>query len=483
MILIVIYTTYVAQQRTKEMLVRYEQDEIYKIKANLKNFVDVAYSTIELNYNNSMDKDYLEKHYGYRLKNIIDVITKLLELKAMKVKAGKIDFATAQKEAIEEIEQIRYDQNKGYIWITNTTSPYPKMIMHPLEPSLNGKVMDDPKYNNANGKDQHLFKAFIEVIKRPGEGFVDYLWPKTIKKGVTIDVPKLSYVKLFREWDWIIGTDFYIDDAILDGMERSKEELRRMRYNNGIGFFWINNLDENLPQFYMYPISTSIENIVLTGGGSLDKMGNVVKSFINTCKNKGSGYVEYTWDKPTVKGDIKDVPKLSYVRLYEPLNWIIGTGVYMDDVDKFIGRENAFLKQQIWKLISNISIVILIFIGCIIIIQYIVVHNTVKKTTESILLTESVTPQKESVINTKIFEPPNLQTRDEASFIQTNNNYLKIAQEISKVMLAQAKLLTLTSIIQTSNKHDTLENAEKVHLLSKQIEYIVADIKKNIDGK
>jgi len=442
-----------------------------------------------------MDKDYLEKHYGYRLKNIIDVVTTLLELKVAKVKSGKLTLAAAKKEAIEEIEQIRYNQKQGYIWISDTTLPYPKMIMHPLDPSLNGQVMNDPKYNNAMGKEQNLFEAFVEVVQKQREGFVNYLWPKTTQQNVTIDVPKLSYVKLFPEWNWIMGTDFYIDDAILDGMERSKEELRRMRYNNGIGFFWINNIDEEAPQFYMYPISTSIENITLAGG-YLDKMGDVIKSFIQTCQEKGSGYVEYTWDKPTLKGDLKDVLKLSYVKLYEPLGWIIGTGVYMDDVDKFIVREEAFLKQQIWKLISNISLVSLIFILVIGILQYLIgKYGWFDQTSKSVLLTESTTPEKEKS-KSQPETHPNVFVKKTIGFFQDGsplspstaaiNSYLEIAKEISKVMLAQTKLLTLTATIQASQEEDDLKRSddlkmvEDVKQLSQQVDHIIEGIQKKL---
>ncbi|EDN67525.1 methyl-accepting chemotaxis sensory transducer [Beggiatoa sp. PS] len=489
-VLIVGYATYVAKQRSEEMLTRYQQDEIYKIKHNLKNFVDVAYSTIDLNYKNSMDKEYLEKHYGYRLKNIIDVTTTLLELKVKKINSGKLTLAEAKIEAIEEIKQIRYDKNKGYIWITDTTLPYPKMIMHPLKPSLNGQIMNAPKYNNAMGKEQNLFVAFVEVAQKQGEGFVDYLWPRITQKKVTIDVPKLSYVRLFPEWNWIIGTDFYLDDAILDSMERSKKELRKMRYNNGIGFFWINNIDENYPQFYMYPISTSIENVILAGG-YLDKMGEVVKSFIRTCKEKGSGYVEYKWDKPTVKGDIKDVPKLSYVKLYEPLGWIIGTGVYMDDVDRFIVREEIFLKQQILKLISNILLVSFVFIFFIGIVQYLITthgHHFVKQPSKSILLAESTTPQKEEIesqseTNPKIKKPITAsQNRKRQPSQKVINNYLEIAKEISKVMLAQTKLLTLTAAIHASEEDEDLEMVEEIKQLTRQVDHIVTNIQKKINS-
>lgn len=82
------------------------------------------------------------------------------------------------------------------------------MIMHPIKPELDGTVLDSSSYNVAMGRNQNLFQAMAEVCLKNGEGYVDYLWPRP---GRTDRVPKISYVKLFREWDWIIGSGVYKD--------------------------------------------------------------------------------------------------------------------------------------------------------------------------------------------------------------------------------------------------------------------------------
>ncbi len=108
---------------------------------------------------------------------------------------------------------MRYADGTGYFWINDNTLPYPTMVMHPTVPDLDGKVLDDPKYNNALGKDQNLFQAFAEITKRePGEGFVDYLWPKPVKDGLTERTAKISYVRLHKPTGWIIGSGAYVDN-------------------------------------------------------------------------------------------------------------------------------------------------------------------------------------------------------------------------------------------------------------------------------
>lgn len=147
------------------------------------------------------------------LKHNVEIPISIIAYYNQEVTAGNLDLETAQKQAISEIEKLRYDGGTGYFWINDTGTPNPKMIMHPISPKLNGQVLEDPKYNVAFGTKQNLFAAFVEVTSGPNHaGYVDYMWPKPVKEGITEDQPKLSYVERYEPWNWIVGTGIYIDD-------------------------------------------------------------------------------------------------------------------------------------------------------------------------------------------------------------------------------------------------------------------------------
>ena len=123
---------------------------------------------------------------------------------------GRLSEEDAKKSAMEIIKSLRYEGSE-YFWINDTTTPYPSMIMHPIKPELDGKVMDNASYNNlAMGGKKNLFQAIVEVSRNNTEGYIDYIWPKPGKSEL---VPKMSYVKLFREWNWIIGSGVYKDNV------------------------------------------------------------------------------------------------------------------------------------------------------------------------------------------------------------------------------------------------------------------------------
>jgi methyl-accepting chemotaxis protein len=344
----------------------FRSETIADVKRNLKDLVDVAYATIDQNYSNLQDKKFLQKYYGNRLRTTIDAADSILKHYHSLEKSGKLSEDKAQKEALAMIEQIRYDEGIGYIWVNDTSKPFPRMLMHPTIPALNGQVLDDPKYNTALGIHKNLFQAFLEVCERQGEGFVDYLWPKPSPNGLIPDVPKLSYVRLFKPWDWIVGTGIYIDDAKRDILNKITTDIRGMRYADGTGYFWINDNTRPYPKMVMHPTIPSLDGHVLDDprfNNALGREQNLFQAFLDVTQTDGTGYVDYLWPKPTPDGLTRKQPKLSYVKLHKPLGWIIGTGVYIDSVDETVARKKADLDSQINTLIIKISLIAVIVIA------------------------------------------------------------------------------------------------------------------------
>ena len=139
---------------------------------------------------------------------------------------GTLSEYLAKQSAAEAIREMRYGDTE-YFWINDLTKPLPRMIMHPALPELEGRVMDDPAYDSAVSQlagpggvlerpaSQNIFFAFAEVVERQGQGFVLYDWAKPLPGGgvSTRLYPKLSYVKHFEPWGWVLGSGIYLDDV------------------------------------------------------------------------------------------------------------------------------------------------------------------------------------------------------------------------------------------------------------------------------
>lgn len=122
--------------------------------------------------------------------------------------AGTLSGDSARRLAAERIGQIRYgDEYKDYFWIITRE---PVMVMHPYRPELEGTNLTG--YTDPGGK--ALFAEAAALVEKQGEGYVDYLWQW--KDDSARIVPKLSYVKGFDPWGWIVGTGIYLEDVRLE---------------------------------------------------------------------------------------------------------------------------------------------------------------------------------------------------------------------------------------------------------------------------
>lgn len=118
---------------------------------------------------------------------------------------GEFSHQAAKDRAIGYLRQLRYGRDQDdYFWVNDMT---PRMIMHPYRTDLVGK--DISEFQDPAGR--RLFSEMVTTVAEQDAGFVDYLWQW--KGDAERIVPKISYVKGFSPWGWIIGTGIYVEDV------------------------------------------------------------------------------------------------------------------------------------------------------------------------------------------------------------------------------------------------------------------------------
>lgn len=132
----------------------------------------------------------------------IDTVNSLLAYYEGEANAGRMSLENAQNAAKEHIKTLRYD-GKEYFFILNDQV---QGVMHPIKPALDNTDLSEIK--DPEGK--ALFVEFAKVAKEDKEGFVSYMWPKP---DTETPLPKLTFVRSFPEWGWIVGTGVYVDDV------------------------------------------------------------------------------------------------------------------------------------------------------------------------------------------------------------------------------------------------------------------------------
>ena len=116
--------------------------------------------------------------------------------------SGELSESQAQKLAVSELDKLRYSGDE-YFWVNDLNH---RMVHHPIKPQLDGQDVADIK----DPRGDFPFRLFVRTVKDHGEGFVNYQWPKP---GLAQPQDKVSYVKGFAPWGWVLGSGLYIDDV------------------------------------------------------------------------------------------------------------------------------------------------------------------------------------------------------------------------------------------------------------------------------
>lgn len=186
---------------------RFQNIKLRNKIAFLAILIIVLFSGVILGYVIPRVNNAIEDQTKIKLQNVTDVPYSLMETYYQQAQSGVLTEEEAKERVKEIVRSVRY-YGEEYFWIND----YNKVVIeHAVKPELNGQ--DLAELADPNGK--LIFTEFVNVVNADGEGFVDYMWPKP---GEEEPQPKISFVKGFEDWGWIVGTGVYVDD--LRAMQR-----------------------------------------------------------------------------------------------------------------------------------------------------------------------------------------------------------------------------------------------------------------------
>ena len=362
---ITIDSLYSINKLSNENINRYKEESYAKKELELKNYVSLAMKTVE-SYHERTAIDKIKVEVQDDLKKQTNFLFSILESEYIKLK--DVLSEDALKQRLKSIVDATRYGDSGYFWVNDTNAV---MVIHPIKPALNGK--DLSAFKDDAGK--QIFSEFAALAKKEGEGFVDYVWAKP---GFEKPQPKVSFIKLFKPYNWVVGSGEYVSDVSSKIQEESKKAIADMRYGKD-GYFWIN---DSSPKMVMHPIKPALvgqdlsENKDAKGKKHFVEMVEVVKN------NKDGGLVKYFWDRPEKKGDPRE--KFSYVQKFEPWDWIIGTGTYVDDIEADVALMEEKTKEEINNIILSISIFSLIAIFIVYLIYSYLIKKMIIKPLENL---------------------------------------------------------------------------------------------------
>ena len=319
--------------------------------SDVKNLVDLAYKTIQNIYNQNRD---LPKD------KILEIIK-------------------------NRFENVRFFEDlSGYFFIYKMDGT---CVLLPIKPSFEGKNMLDFK----DAKGVEVVKEAIKRLKKHPYSFDSWYW---YKPGTSKMEQKVGYYRRFEPLDIFIGSAFYKNDIDKKVKKIALQIIRNYKYGNK-GYIFAYDLKGN---------TINHANKSVIGKNRLNVVINhrhILKEVIRGAEiNKKGFFISYmaSYD-PVTK---RQAMKISFVRLVPDLNWVIGTGFYVEDIRKIIREKYKYLHKELNQTIRSIiiiSVLIILFLSMIMIFIATRVRRMIRNYEKNLL-----SQYKETIEQKKIFK-------------------------------------------------------------------------------
>lgn len=441
----------------KSALGNYQDAVMKEKKGQIKDLVNSAYTIASGRLQASLDKEKIRKEYGDQVKAVVNQAISVFESSNNNELLG--DIESRKEYARQVIDKMRWgNDGKGYFWIQDTDG---KMVHHPIKPSLNGKELFAIK--DPDGK--LLFKEMDETAKQSGSGFVDYKWPKP---GFEEPVDKISYIKLFEPWGWIIGGGVYLESTEEDLKKSALNSIGEIRYGEkGSGYFFIYDSKGNC---ILHPARP--QNVGKNFYDLKDKKDNyLIQDLIKAAKSSSAGgYFKYYYPKP---GSDEPLPKLSFARKLEAWDWNIGTGIYTDDVESMVFKQSESIKDDISKAIIKILLVSTIIAVVSLMVAYFVIAKGVVGPIRKIINMLKDIAEGEGDLTKRIEDDSRDETKELAEwfnkFIENIQSMIATVKNETDTLIESSEILANVSDGMNNSSLDTSERANSVSAASEEM--------------
>lgn len=300
-------------------------------KKEVKNEVLMVYNLIE--HKEELLKKSVERRLKEKVNQAYGIAKNVYEINKDEKTDEEIKYLIALA-----LKDLTYENDNTYFFINSNKG---QAILFNKEIKLD-KYHDvwNLKDNNGNFIIQNQSKIALEKK----EGFLMNTFIKPDSND-TKQYSKLSYVKLFEPFNWHIGLGEYIDELREKNQNELLNWIASLRFENS-GYIFVNSNDGKTLVFE--------GNIV---DPKPHPFPELMKQQIEAVKNKNGDFFEYKFKKPNTT---QEFDKVSFVKKYNEYNWIIGCGVYLDELDNEIKRKEEMFKKTINNQIKSMLIIFLL---------------------------------------------------------------------------------------------------------------------------
>ncbi|WP_318526702.1 methyl-accepting chemotaxis protein [Sulfurospirillum oryzae] len=233
------------------------------------------------------------------------------------------------------INGYRYNNDVGYFYAYNLEGVN---VIHPINKALVGKNLIDMKDKEGTFIIRDILKS-----AKDGTGVTKFIFPHPITKQ---DEPKLSYNFYYEPLDLVIGTGDYASSIKKHFQDEAIRILEKLRYADDGYFYAIKKNGKGGYEYAFHAINPSwIDKEIKID--DKDSQGRPYRQQIidGATKNIQEGtFVTYNFAHPTTK---KDAPKIAFAKYFKEWDWIIVSGVYIDNIDVHTAKQGEKITANI----------------------------------------------------------------------------------------------------------------------------------------
>ncbi len=332
------------------------------------------------------------------------------------------------------LKNLTYPNDNAYFFINSNKG---QAVLFNKEVKLD-KYDDVWNLKDSNGN--FIIQRQAKIALENKEGFLvnNFVKPDTTDKK---QYSKISYVKLFEPFDWHIGMGEYIDEIREKNQDELLDWISTIRFGKN-GYIFINSMDGK----------TLVFDGVRLKEPKPHPFPHLFEKQLEIVKNPQGGYSTYKFKKPNTT---EEFDKISFLIKYEKYNWIIGTGVYLDDMETELNRKETIFKQTISNQIKSMLV---IFILLLIIIYFLSekLSSYINTNINNLVLSFKKASKNNEKINTD-----DLTFKEFITLADNINTTLENKNQVEKRLQDYVQIVNQNVIISSTNKEGIITDVSE----------------------
>jgi PAS domain S-box-containing protein len=264
-----------------------------------------------------------------------------------RVFSGSLPGHDVRQIAKEALRDIRFSSGQGYYFAANLDGT---VELFADRPELEGQNLIDAQ----DSEGRRVIYDMAKLARENGEGYYQYTWTKPNEKGR--DWPKISFVKEFAPFNWLVGTGEYPDDVEKHTQQEVLLRIKKFHSGRGNTLMIIDSNGSVIADAALFPddVRAFVEQVDDSGRKPVEK------AMEHTSDDREGTYLRYA-QTDLHTGEV--LPKMSYVRKFEDWGWTIVSEVRLTQIDDAAAAKRSQLSSDLSK--KLVFLLAMIFLGCV----------------------------------------------------------------------------------------------------------------------